>query len=926
MAGWLFPSVVAALVSSVALWLAYAGLGRERPSPAMRLWTWGWGLYGLRFVFVLILLRLGPNPILSCAVLLATLGSSLLILLGTEVFNNVRPRRIWPVTAAATAAWTVYAVLAELPFIPSTLPVFLFTGLAQIVTGLMFLRLAGVGRTAWYSGLPLVIWGLHKFDYPFLRTVEWFAPWGFLLGAACAVLAAVGILLVHFEFINRDVQRNERRYRRLVENAADPVFLADAAGRLHEVNEAACRSLGYARDELLGMTVADVDYGGVPDDFSARWKDIALEQPVVFEAVHRRKDGTTFPVEVKALAFVEDGEHFILGQARDISGRKEAEARIAALNAQLESRVQALTRPAGDVSDVAFTDVFDLEEIQRIQDAFAQATGVASIITDVEGRPLTRPSNFCRLCADIIRKTPQGLANCQRSDAALGRLNPDGPIMQPCLSGGLWDGGTSITLGDRHIANWLIGQVLDCPNEERGEKAMLAYAHKIGADQAEYRAALAEVTRMPKERFAQVCNALYLIATQLSRTAFANLQQARFITGQAQAEEALRAAKEEAEAASQVKSQFLANMSHEIRTPLNGLLGMLQLLRLSALDREQNEFVDTAIQSGRRLTALLSDILDLSRVESGKLSLAQEPFPVRDLFADLAAAFGPACRERGIALRQAVDPSLPERLVGDEARIRQVLFNLVGNSVKFTPSGEVAVEASFLPGAQPGQAQVIFSVADTGIGIPEDKLDSIFDSFCQVESATTRRFQGAGLGLAIVRRLVELMEGSITIESAPGRGTTIQCALLLHLPEAEAVQPVARLSAAPRSHRRLRVLLVEDEVVNRMALRLILEKLGHEVVEAGDGLEALDRLKDLNPDCILMDVQMPGMDGLEATQAIRTRKDMRSLAGVPIIATTAHAMSGDREKILAAGMDGYVAKPIVMEELEQVLAGVRPRA
>ena len=715
MAEWLFPSVAASLVSSAALWLAYLGLYRERPSPAMRLWTWGWGLYSLRFVFVLLQMQLGSSSILYGAALILTVGSSLFLFQGSAHFGNRQPHRAWALAAGAASVWTVAALAVGLPFIATTLSIFLASGLMLLASGQMFLRLPWDGGKGWYASLPLLAWGLHQLGYPFLRPVTWFAPWGYLLGAVFAMLAAVGMLLAYFEYMSRDITRSERRYRRLVENAADPIFLADATGRLLEMNEAACRSLGYSRDELLDMAVYDVDDGVSPEDFAARWDGVPLEQPMLFEAVHRRKDGTTFPVEVKGLAFVENGEHFILGQTRDISGRK-------------------------------------------------------------------------------------------------------------------------------------------------------------------------------------------------------------------QAENAMRAAKEVAEAASRVKSQFLANMSHEIRTPLNGLLGMLQLLRLSSLDSEQSEFVDTAIQSGRRLTSLLSDILDLSRVESGKLSLAQEPFPAAGLFADLAAAFGPACRERGIALRQDVDPSLPERLVGDETRIRQVLFNLVGNAVKFTPTGEVAVGAAAVPGAKPGEAHVLFTVADTGIGIPEDKLDSIFESFSQVENATTRRFQGAGLGLAIVRRLVELMEGSITIDSVPGHGTTIQCALLLRLPESTAEPAAAAPAFPPRPPRRLRILLVEDEVVNRMALRLILEKLGHEVFEAGDGLEALDRLKDLEPDCILMDVQMPGMDGLEATRAIRTREDLRRLAQVPVIATTAHAMSGDREKILAAGMNGYVAKPIAMDELERVLAGVRPRA
>jgi len=217
--------------------------------------------------------------------------------------------------------------------------------------------------------------------------------------------------------------------------------------------------------------------------------------------------------------------------------RKRAEGTIRALNETLESRLLALTQPVGDVSSIQLKDLFNIEELQKVQDAFALATGVASIITDTQGQPITRPSNFCRLCEHIIRKTEEGLLNCYRSDASLGRMHPEGPILQRCLSGGLWDAGTSICVGDRHIANWLIGQVLEEPVDE---EKMMAYAREIGVDEEEFRKALAQVTRMPLDQFKEVAGALYLIADQLSKLAIQNVQQARFITERKKTEEALQ--------------------------------------------------------------------------------------------------------------------------------------------------------------------------------------------------------------------------------------------------------------------------------------------------------------------------------------------------------------------------------------------------
>ena len=385
----------------------------------------------------------------------------------------------------------------------------------------------------------------------------------------------------------------------------------------------------------------------------------------------------------------------------------------------------------------------------------------------------------------------------------------------------------------------------------------------------------------------------------------------RDVSERKQVEAELIASRENALEASRLKSQFLANVSHESRTPLNGILGVTQLLRTMSLPNEAHEYLDVLQGSGQSLLDIVNDVLDLSKIEANRLALESEVFDVALLVTQATRAFAPAATKKGLTLECTVAPAARAAARGDPARLRQVVNNLVGNALKFTETGSVRVTVD-----RDGDT-LMLHVRDTGIGIPADRHSAIFEPFVQGDGTTSRRFGGTGLGLTICRRLVQLMGGDITVESEPSTGSIFRvrvdlpCAVIDRIEDSWSTRP----RPGPRP---MRVLLAEDNAINARMTSALIEKLGHRVEVVINGQQALDALLETTYDLVLMDVQMPIVDGLEATRRIRS--DETSVhRHVPIVALTANVIRGDDLICLSAGMDAYLPKPITVDALNDML-------
>jgi PAS domain S-box-containing protein len=793
---------------------------------------------------------------------------------------------------------------------------------------------------------------------------------------AIAVAGGIQTLLILTLFYHRKrlktannaLRESRERFRALFAAVSDPVLVADRdTGILVECNEAAERYFGRSREQLIGLPQRELHppetprVEGVTEDFKRQTTAPGLKKNVLFLAA----GGEVRVADVSASAFEIGESRLILGVFRDVTEQRQAEEALRDSDRFLKSSQQigrlGSWRLDLATNQVVWTDelynmygfdpalppppytehmkLFTPESWERLSTALAHTakTGVpyeleletvkkegstgwmwvrGEAVKDTKGRITTLWG-----AAQDITERKQAEDSLRESEARFRLLFENAPLSYQSLDerGYFLDVNKKWleTLGyerEEVIGKWF-GDFLGPGFTEHFDKNFPLFKQAGTIDGVEFDmvAKNGRIIRVAFNGRVQLARDGEFLRTHCIFTD---------ITERKRAETELLLAKEAAEAANHAKSSFLANMSHEIRTPLNGVLGMLQLIKTSEDLTEVEMYAEMGIRAGQRLTSLLGDILDLSRIEAGRMPIASKPFALADIFTALAETFSPMNFSKGLPLVIKPSPDLPTDLVGDDVRVRQILFNLVGNAMKFTDQGEVLVEVSTLLPHPSGMTRLLFIISDTGIGIPDKKIDQICAPFTQVSEDFTRSHQGAGLGLAIALKLIDAMGGTLAFESTEGQGTSVYLVLPFSIPEFTAIQ------ATPKSVRggsipvSLRLLLVEDDEVCRVSARLTLEKMGYAVVTARNGAEALEALRENPFDCVLMDVQMDVLDGVEATRRIRSANCGALDPQIPIIAITAYAMTGDREKFLEAGMNDYIAKPVQVAELKKALERV----
>ena len=734
--------------------------------------------------------------------------------------------------------------------------------------------------------------------------------------------------IAEFKRVEANLNNSRQQLLDIIDFLPDATFVIDNDNKVIAWNRAIEEMSGIRKEEMVGQgdyAYAVPFYGkrrphllnllDVSDtDLASKYQHIQRQDnrlcaEVFVPAVLGGKGACVWVIA--APLYDTDGKRIgAIESIRDISQRKQLED-------ELARRLTSLTSPVTTTSDIQFQDLFDLEEIQKIQDAFAKATGVASIITDINGQPITQPSNFCRLCSEIIRGTEKGLANCYHSDAILGQVNPDGPISQPCLSGGLWDGGASITVGDRHVANWLIGQVLD---ESCDMDRMMEYAREIGADETDYRQALNDVKRMSVEQFKEVCNALFLIAGQLSCLAWWNIQQARYITERKQAEEEKSRLGEQLLHAQKLESLgvLAGGIAHDFNNILMAIIGNadLALMRLNS-ESPVVENLHRIEQAAMRAADLAKQML----AYSGKGKFFVENIDINCLLEEMRHMLEVSISRKAV-LQLNLAQSVPA-IEADISQIRQIIMNLVINAseaigdkggVISVTTGSKYCDSSYLKEVWLHEninqgLYVYIEVSDTGCGMDQETLSKIFDPFF------TTKFTGRGLGMAAVFGIVRGHKGVIKAYSEPDKGSTFR----ILLPVSEKPEALSDFhSISEEWHGSGTVLLVDDEESIRAIGSEMLRTLGFQVIVAEDGGDALDKFKN-NPSIqfVILDLTMPRMDGEQCFRELR-----KINPGAKVIISSGYNKQDVTQKFDGKGLAGFIQKPYTLSELKETIKNV----
>jgi PAS domain S-box-containing protein len=692
---------------------------------------------------------------------------------------------------------------------------------------------------------------------------------------------------------------------------AAPVGLGVVSNRvILDVNDRLCDMTGYAKEELIGKNVkmlyaSEDEYERAGQEM---YGQLEAQGTGSLEARGKRKDGEVLSMMLGVTPIdPSDLSAGITFTAVDITERIRTEE-------ALEKRIMALTQPLDKAEDILFEELFNIDDIQRLQDEFARATGTASLITRPDGTPITKPGNFTYLCENIIRQTEKGRMNCQTSDAAIGKHDPQGPIVQPCLSAGLWNAGASITVGGKHIANWLIGQVRD---ETQTEDSMREYARKIEVDEEAFIEAFREVPSMSQERFRFAAQTLFTLAGQLSTTAYQNVQQARFISERKRAEkenEKLQTQLRQAEKMEAVGT-LAGGIAHDFNNLLQAIISSTQFILL-----DTKEYSPTY--------AKLRDILSVS--ERAKELIQQLLFFSRKLETQKKKINLNRMIEQTIVLLERTIPKMIDIRIhldqelwpvnADPVQIEQILLNLGSNAADSMPDGgqliietkNVIVDEEFLNGhfeAHPG-AYVLINVSDTGHGMDQETVKHVFEPFFTTKEVG----KGTGLGLASAYGIVKNHGGFMMCYSEVNQGTIFK----IYLPVTKQVETAADIDgkkdigAEQLASGTETILLVDDEEAIRKLVSELLERFGYTVLTASSGEEALKTYinRSHEIDLVIMDIGMPGMGGHKGVKEI-VRFDPKA----KVIIASGYSINSQVKKTMEAGALGYVGKPYHLADL-----------